>query len=96
MLQATYNSNEGTLIGRGRLSVSIKICWCFTLEIDEELTYTLGSAGNRNAAMARPERILAANGRRFLDGPMPLSDSVPALQEPPYADRANEYVAMLV
>jgi hypothetical protein len=62
LLEARYNN--GTLIGRGKLSIKIKICWCFTLEVEREVEYTLaggggGGRGGGNMALneARPSPV---------------------------------------
>lgn len=47
MLEATYRNKK--LTGRGRFSIKIKICWCFTLEVNEEVEYTLGGGGGSNS-----------------------------------------------
>jgi hypothetical protein len=36
------------LVGEGRVEIKIKICWCFELEVNESVTYTL--AGNPKQA----------------------------------------------
>lgn len=52
LLEADYSS-EGGLVGRGRLSISIKICWCFTLSISASVEYTFGNAsGSRSPQVA--------------------------------------------
>jgi hypothetical protein len=42
-LDATYQN--GTFTCRGLFSISIKICWCFTLDVHEEVSCRLGSGG---------------------------------------------------
>ncbi|HVT18312.1 MAG TPA: hypothetical protein VHQ90_19315 [Thermoanaerobaculia bacterium] len=37
---------DGALVGTGSLQIKIKICWCFTLEVNESVTYTLGRVGS--------------------------------------------------
>jgi len=60
VLEASYESG-GTLKCRGELSVSIEICWCFTLEVHQEVEFVLagggggGSAGSLNAMSAADE-----------------------------------------
>jgi hypothetical protein len=61
LLEATYNSASGSLVGRGRLSISIRICWCFTLEVNTEVTYTLGSPSRAVASIPpRTQSFLAS------------------------------------
>jgi hypothetical protein len=47
LLEADYAA--GQLTGRGSVSVDIKICWCFTLSIHQEVEYQFGNqqGGNR-------------------------------------------------
>jgi len=57
MLEATYRNKK--LTGRGRFSIKIKICWCFTLEVSEQVEYTLGGGGGssgRNLDGRREDR----------------------------------------
>jgi hypothetical protein len=93
MLEATYNPATKEMTGTGRLSISIKICWCFTLEVNEDISYTLGSpsnAGNTAAAIRRPEALLA---RANLDGTL---ERLPPIAAPDsFADRATAYVNLL-
>ena len=93
MLQAEYNGNEGTLIGRGRLSVSIKICWCFTLEIDTDVTFTLGSPSSpaANSSPAPAALLARANaGNHFLEAPLrPMSSSNPTSSRRARDSRGN-------
>jgi hypothetical protein len=42
-LDATYEN--GSFTCRGLFSISIKICWCFTLSVSEEVSCRLGSGG---------------------------------------------------
>jgi hypothetical protein len=42
-LDATYQN--GSFTCRGLFSISIKICWCFTLSVSEEVSCRLGSGG---------------------------------------------------
>ena len=42
-LEATYSG--GVFTCRGIFSISIKICWCFTLDVSEEVHCSLGSGG---------------------------------------------------
>ena len=43
-LEASYSG--GVFTCRGLFSISIKICWCFTLEVHEEVQCSLGSGSN--------------------------------------------------
>lgn len=56
LLEAEYTSDDG-LIGRGEVDVSIKICWCFTLEVHKSVEFTFGSAG-KSPALA-PSTLLS-------------------------------------
>jgi hypothetical protein len=49
LLTASYNSANGSLVGRGYLRVSIKISFFWTLDIEEHIEYTLaGSPAEQN------------------------------------------------
>jgi hypothetical protein len=53
LLEADYAG--GQLTGRGSVSVDIKICWCFTLSIHQEVEYKFGnqqSGGQQNVQQA--------------------------------------------
>lgn len=67
LLEANYGG--GTLTGHGQLSIKIKICWCFTLEVNEGITYTLGTPTNQptHAEILPPGRgrLLAAELARL-------------------------------
>lgn len=82
LLEAQYDTTSGQLIGRGRLSISIEICWCFTLEINEEVTYTVGQ-GNQSSGRLQGDSasFVAGNGDRkhlasFLPPPAPTHQSL--------------------
>lgn len=51
---------NGAMVGRGSLEIKIKICWCFTLEVSESVTYTLGSTSG-------------GSQRSWLEGPQPVA-----------------------
>jgi hypothetical protein len=88
----------GAMVGRGHLEIKIKICWCFTLEVSESVTYTLGRVGS--------------NKRAWLGGPQPVAQiaqlgGIPALAASDsgtkegfkpelLADRINDYFEMLI
>jgi hypothetical protein len=69
LMEAEYVSGGG-LIGRGEVDASIKICWCFTLEVHKSVEYRFGSSSSstavahaavRTASLApRPRTLLAA------------------------------------
>lgn len=37
MMSVTYDGSTGSMMGRGLVEVSIKICWCFTLRVRQEV-----------------------------------------------------------
>jgi len=45
LLEVLYSS--GRLIGHGRISIKIEICWCFTLEVEEDVSYEVGSGDSQ-------------------------------------------------
>jgi hypothetical protein len=61
MLEADYDA--GQLTGRGSVDVDIKICWCFTLSVHQEVEYTFGNHGGGSAQMQVSSR--AASGDTY-------------------------------
>jgi hypothetical protein len=60
LLEVLYSS--GRLIGHGRISIKIEICWCFTLEVEEDVTYEVGSGDSqRSVASVGPQPVLNAH-----------------------------------
>jgi hypothetical protein len=57
MLELTYGQNVFT--ARGTLSISIKICWCFTLSISQSIEYSLGNSGSAIARHGPSGPLLA-------------------------------------
>lgn len=58
LLEVLYSA--GRLTGHGRISIKIEICWCFTLEVEEDVTYELAGGGGSQRkevadAGARPQ-----------------------------------------
>jgi len=95
LLEATYSA--GTLTGRGTLSIKIQICWCFTLEVNESVSYTLGKQDSNVGALRPPGPLLAA----LEPGPFGVvsdADQNPAAgaMADAFDVRAAEYVAILV
>jgi hypothetical protein len=82
MLEADYSG--GRLTGRGSISVDIKICWCFTLSIHEEVEYSFGNAGGGSN-----RSFLAASAGAL--GPM--SDAATFSDQ--FWNAANAYIEML-
>jgi hypothetical protein len=58
MLEARYEGH--TFKARGELSISIKICWCFTLNIHESVEYSVSAPGGGNGSIRRPGPLLAS------------------------------------
>jgi hypothetical protein len=67
-LSAKYTPGDGTLTGTGRVVISIKICWCFTLNIDEAITYSL-KAGQAKQTLNQSEPVYLAYGNGDLSHP---------------------------
>lgn len=68
---------NGAMVGRGHLEIKIKICWCFTLEVSESVTYTLGRVGSSKQSQSR------------LGGPRPVAQ-LASLQGIPTGGAAAE------
>jgi hypothetical protein len=94
-MSVSYQVANGTnrLVGTGEFSITIKICWCFTLSVHCTLTMgfnTSGNANNPGTAMGKREPILlamASNSLKDLDIMDSLSDSF-------YRDAAKRYLSM--
>lgn len=54
-LTATYESGSRRLVGRGHISLTIKICWCVKIKVSHSVEYVLGrgSGGGGGRALAR-------------------------------------------
>ena len=69
------------------LSVSIKICWCFTLDIHTGVQYSFGSAsGSQPQSDQIQSRNLATTA---------VATTPTLLGYPDYYQAANDYVTML-
>jgi hypothetical protein len=76
-LELTITDENGHLTGRGHFSISITICWCFTLNISTDVTFTLGSGGSSSARLAAPGRVLLASNRDPWNGGETLATGGP-------------------
>ena len=97
MLQATYNPSTKELVGIGRLSIRLKICWCFTLEVEEEVTYHLGSPSGGSGQNAEGPRLEAVVASASLGARGPGGQAVPPALPiaDPFVRLAGIYVDML-
>lgn len=92
-LDAQYQG--GALVGQGHLEIRIKICWCFTLEVSESVTYTLGRAGSsKTSALGGPRAVAQIASLAGVSGAdLPdLTEFDPQLLKL----RVNDYFFMLV
>jgi hypothetical protein len=66
-LEAAYDSSSGVIRGTGRVRLKIKICWCYTLKVSRQVTYTLGCDPQHRASLAPRicDADLAALSRDF-------------------------------
>jgi hypothetical protein len=89
-LEATYDN--GTFTGRGQFSISIKICWCFTLNVDEHVEFTLGhGGGSQQVALNEPPNLFLTSDA-ISDTPL----SVFKVKTPPnYIEIATRYINMI-
>jgi hypothetical protein len=100
-MELSVSDEAGTLIGRGHFSISISICWCFTLTISTDITFPLGgSTGQTTALLPGPRRAkLAAlyDSSAIRSGPFE-SEEAPEPYLPAAADDVagfvKDYVAM--
>ncbi|HEY6187461.1 MAG TPA: hypothetical protein VIW80_07275 [Pyrinomonadaceae bacterium] len=90
LLEAQYDTTSGQIIGRGRLTISIEICWCFTLEINEEVTYTVGEGSQSSSRLGlQGSAMLASN---LAEGDDELNRSIIAAALSPATPSADELV----
>jgi methyl-accepting chemotaxis protein len=96
LLEAQYDTTSGQLIGHGRLSISIEICWCFTLEINEDVTYTVGEGNQSSARLEGQGSALLASNLAAGDEEINRAIIASALPPPPtYNGLATDYINML-
>jgi hypothetical protein len=50
MLSVTYDGSTGSMFGTGRVEVSIKICWCFTLRVSTTVRQQFAGSSQKRAA----------------------------------------------
>jgi hypothetical protein len=95
LLEAEYTPGGG-LTGRGVFSISIKICWCFTLEVHTGVEYTFGGAGGSTKTQTQVAARPAIGANAMLAG-APDSDPPPTDTDDyeNYRDAAVQYVTML-
>jgi hypothetical protein len=109
LLEAQYSSGGG-LVGRGYVSVTIKICWCFTLNVHSSVSFAFGASKQTqppahaaiqppaaNAAGALPA-VAAAAPVAAAGVASPIAAPVAAPPPPPvdqYKQAALDYVDML-
>jgi hypothetical protein len=87
-LEVTYVN--GTFTGRGQFSISIKICWCFTLDVNEQVAFTLGG-GNSQTALNEPFPFPSRN-EVVSDVPTPAVRLGKPLN---YNEIATRYISMI-
>ncbi|MDP9121379.1 MAG: hypothetical protein M3O15_08440, partial [Acidobacteriota bacterium] len=98
-LDAQYK--DKALVGTGQLDITIKICWCFTLEVHESVTYTLGSPGSgssRSGSLWGPQPVarIASLSGYVPEGAGPPSASAAGLDDGELTQRIEEYFDMLI
>ncbi len=92
-LDATYEN--GTFTCRGLFSISIKICWCFTLNVSEEVSCHLGSGGGV-ASYRKPTLPWEQEPDSDFFLPASAISSVPAKSELDlYTDFADRYLQLV-
>jgi len=74
LLEAEYTSGGG-LVGRGQITLSIKICWCFTLNVSASVEYTFGNAsGSQSRSTAAVHKAEALSLAPRAPTPPSLAD----------------------
>jgi hypothetical protein len=99
-LSLTGKYQGGALIGTGSLDISIKICWCFTLEVHQSVTYTLGSAGSGSGASGALRQPQPVTRMARLGGGITVPEAPAAvlqgLDPAALASAIDDYFSMLV
>jgi hypothetical protein len=92
LLEAEYSSGGG-LVGRGYVSVTIKICWCFTFSVHAGVQYGFGNASKQQPAVQSPAAVPQAPSIGAAAA-MPTA-AAPASPFNDYKQAALDYVDML-
>jgi hypothetical protein len=92
-LDATYEN--GSFTGRGIFSISIKICWCFTLNVHEEVTCHLGSGQGMGYNDPLPFPWEERSDSYFALSPESISSVPPPSEMSKYDDYAQKYLQLI-
>jgi gas vesicle protein len=92
-LDATYEN--GSFTGRGIFSISIKICWCFTLNVHEEVTCHLGSGQGIAYNEPLPFPWEERSDSYFALSPESISSVPPPSEMSKYDDYAQKYLQLI-
>jgi hypothetical protein len=92
-LDATYQS--GSFHCRGLFQIQIKICWCFTLEVSEEVSCNIGSGEGISYSNAPAFPWAAADTSSMLLGASAISSVPPQDEMAKYKDYADHYLQLI-
>ena len=90
MLEAEYS--QGQLTGRGQLNISIKICWCFTLSINQSVQYRFAGGGGSSAPQQSTNQSVVGAGQ---PAPAQPATGQPAPARLTANDHASRYINAL-
>jgi hypothetical protein len=93
LLEAEYTSGGG-LIGRGQITLSIKICWCFTLNVSASVEYTFGKSSS-SAPASSPQAVPAAHPAALAAAALPPLTPPPAPTPTNFAQAAVNRINFL-
>jgi len=82
LLEAQYDGSTGVLRGHGHLEVSIKICWCFTLNVSADVSYEFKAGALSSSRSNSTEILVAANFDPGYSDELPLY-TIPVDDPPP-------------
>jgi hypothetical protein len=92
-LDATYQN--GAFSCRGLFSISIKICWCFTLDVHEEVSCRLGSGGGLAYNESLPFPWAERSDSYFALDASSISSIPPQSELDNYAEYAVRYLQLI-
>lgn len=93
-LRIVYEGESGSMTGYGRITVKIKICWCFTLRVDKAVQkpFKGGKKESRAKALSASTPVslhaftVTSTGANALPGPALTTAALPFSKPTTYAD----------
>lgn len=95
LLRLDANYQNGAFTCRGLFSISIKICWCFTLSVSEEVSCRLGSGGGLAYVESLPLPWAERSDPSFTLDSSSISSIPPQSELDKYPDFAVHYLQLI-